>query len=93
MGSYTRILILQSHCISLLILQIWNPACPVWQDCETFVSVAGQSPMTIAKDINDAKTHVAVNLDGWTSMGRTNDVFALTPAPVQVPLVVLECHF
>ena len=25
-----------------------------------------------------------MNLDGWTSMGRTNDVFALTPAPLQV---------
>jgi predicted O-linked N-acetylglucosamine transferase (SPINDLY family) len=44
--------------------------------------------MNIAKTINDAKSHVAVNLDGWTSMGRTNDVFALTPAPVQVLLVV-----
>ncbi len=50
----------------------------------------------IAKAINEAQTHVAINLDGWTSMGRTSDVFALTPAPVQVSsflimIVLLSC--
>ena len=40
----------------------------------------------VARRLNEAGVHVAVNLDGWTSMGRTNDVFALAPAPVQARL-------
>ena len=38
----------------------------------------------IAAAINEGGVHISINLDGWTSMGRTNEIFALTPAPVQV---------
>ena len=31
-----------------------------------------------------AQIDVLINLDGWTSMGRTNEVFAARVAPVQL---------
>ena len=53
-------------------------------DCERLLPAAGWTPTQVSAAINQEQVQVAINLDGWTSMGRTNDVFALSPAPIQV---------
>lgn len=54
------------------------------RSCESFHDVSGQTVGDIGAAINRWGADIAINLDGWTSMGRTNEVFAITPAPSQV---------
>jgi protein O-GlcNAc transferase len=49
-----------------------------------FHDVSKDSFDAAAAKINDAGTHIAVNLDGWTSAPTINEIFILKPAPSSV---------
>jgi protein O-GlcNAc transferase len=72
------------HCYALNARDDSPARAAVEADCESFHTVDTVATGTIAGHVNRNHVHVSINLDGWTSMGRTNEIFALTPAPVQV---------
>lgn len=37
-----------------------------------------------ARQVNAVRSHIAVNLDGWTSAPHINEMFAMKPAPLSV---------
>ena len=49
-----------------------------------FHDMSGVAFTDIARRINEARPHVLVNLDGWTSAPLINEIVILTPAPVQL---------
>ena len=72
------------HCYALNAPDESPQRAAVEQECEGFHEVHTWPTAHVATAINRNNVHVTVNLDGWTSMGRTNEIFALTPAPVQL---------
>ncbi|KAJ1478531.1 O-GlcNAc transferase [Baffinella frigidus] len=74
----------ESVCFSLVTSDGSRPRGEIEADCGTFRDVSGLTVAESSRELNLAGVHVAVNLDGWTSMGRTNEIFAMSPAPIQV---------
>ena len=52
--------------------------------CDTFADLAPLSVGASCGAVNAARMHVLVNLDGWTSLGRTNEIFVCGAAPRQL---------
>lgn len=52
--------------------------------CDTFADLAPLSVSASCGAVNAARMHVLVNLDGWTSLGRTNEIFVCGAAPRQL---------
>ncbi len=72
------------HCYALNAPDTSQQRAAAARECEGFHAAHSWPTWRVATAINDNNVHVSVNLDGWTSMGRTNEIFALTPAPVQI---------
>ena len=77
-----------AHCYALNAHDDSQQRAAVERECETFQAVDSLPTADIAGLINRHAVHVTINLDGWTSMGRTNEIFALTPAPVQIQVCI-----